>query len=457
MPGTKADGLGFLTQAIEKGAVAIVAERQPPGTIPGIAYLLVDDVRRALSVAASLFYQRQPKTIAAITGTSGKTSIAAFCRQIWQTLGHASASLGTIGVVTAKGATYGTLTTPDPVGLAETLATLDADGISHLALEASSHGIEQKRLDGVRLAAGAFTNISRDHLDYHGTLDAYLDAKMRLFDTLLPDFAPAIINADSDAAPRVRQVCEARGLKVYDVGRAARWLRLVEARADSLAVALDLEVDGRAMKTRLPLAGDFQVSNALVAAGLCIATGDPAEAVIAALASLEGAPGRLQLVGRRAFPEKPAAPVFVDYAHKPDALDKVLATLRPLTTGKLTVVFGCGGDRDQGKRPIMGEIAARLADRVIVTDDNPRTEVPEAIRRAILDGAERAKTEGGTAEIAEIGDRAAAINAAVGWLAPGDVLVVAGKGHETGQTVGTEILPFSDLDVAARALQNHAP
>lgn len=451
MPGAKADGLAFVGQAIEKGAVAVIAERAPKETIPGVAFLIVDDVRRALAVAAARFYARQPATIAAVTGTSGKTSVAAFCRQIWQHLGRASASLGTIGVVTAKGAEYGSLTTPDPVGLARTLAALDGEGITHLALEASSHGIEQKRLDGVRLAAAAFTNLSRDHLDYHATLDAYLAAKMRLFETLLPDGAPAVVNADSDVAPRVLEACRARGLPVLDVGRAARRLRLVEARPDALAVALDLEFDGAKLSTSLPLAGDFQVSNALVAAGLCIATGEAPDAVIAALAHLEGAPGRLQLVGRRAFPERPDAAVFVDYAHKPDALEKVLATLRPLATGKLVCVFGCGGDRDQGKRPIMGEIAARLADRIIVTDDNPRGEVPAAIRRAILEG-----THGSRAEITEIGDRAAAINAAVAWLGPGDVLVVAGKGHETGQLVGTTLLPFSDLDVATRALQNAA-
>ncbi len=446
VPGTKADGIGFIAQAIEKGAVAIIAERQPPGPIPGIAFFIVDDVRQTLARAAALFYARQPATIAAITGTSGKTSVAAFCRQIWQTLGHQSASLGTIGVVTPKGSVYGALTTPDPIGLHKTLADLADDGMTHLALEASSHGIEQKRLDGVRLSAAAFTNLSRDHLDYHHTLDAYLAAKMRLFEVLLPKGAPAVINADSDVAEKVIAVCAARGLDILDVGRDARRLRLLDSRADNLAVTLDLDIDGQRLTGRLPLAGDFQVANALLAAGLCIATGDPAAAVVAALATLEGAPGRLELVGRSGD-----APVFVDYAHKPDALDKVLATLRPLTANTLTVVFGCGGDRDQGKRPIMGEIAARLADRVIVTDDNPRSEDPATIRRAILDGAR------GPAELTEIGDRAAAIHAAVAWLRPGDVLVIAGKGHETGQTVGGTVLPFSDLDVARRALQNLPP
>ena len=448
IPGTKADGTGYVAEAIDRGAAAVVAQRAPPGAMPsGVACLLVDDVRRALARAAAAFHPHQPATIAAVTGTSGKTSVAAFCRQIWTHLGHPAASLGTVGIVAPSGSVYGSLTTPDPVTLHRTLDALAGEGVTHLALEASSHGIEQRRLDGVRLAAGAFTNLSRDHLDYHANLDDYLAAKLRLFTTLLPDGAPAVVNADSDAAGKVIAACEARGLPVFAVGRAGTRLRLIEARPDDLAAVLVLDADGHRVETHLPLAGEFQVQNALVAAGLCIATGAPPENVLAALASLEGAPGRLELVGR-----KNGAPVFVDYAHKPDALEKVLETLRPLASGKLSVVVGCGGDRDQGKRPIMGEIAARGADRVIVTDDNPRSEEPAAIRRAILDGA-----GGGRAEIVEIGDRAAAILSAIGWLAPGDVLVIAGKGHETGQIVGDTVLPFSDLDCARRALQNHAP
>ena len=445
VPGTKADGLAFIGPAITAGAVAIVAERQPPQAIPGVAFVLVDDVRRALALAAAALHARQPATIVAITGTSGKTSVAAFCRQIWQRLGHAAASVGTIGIVAPNASVYGSLTTPDPIGLHESLDALAGEGVTHLALEASSHGIEQKRLDGVRLAAAAFTNLSRDHLDYHQTLDAYLAAKLRLFDTLLPSGGTAVVNADSDVAERVVAACRARGLKVATVGRTGVAIRLVDVAREDLAARLSLVVDGRAMTASLPLAGDFQVSNALVAAALCIATGDPAEAVLDALATLEGAPGRLELVGRRG-----AAPVFVDYAHKPDALDNVLATLRPLTRGRLALVIGCGGDRDQGKRPIMGEIASRLADRVIVTDDNPRSEDPRAIRRAILEG-----TRSGTAEIVEIGDRASAIEQAVAALEEGDSLVIAGKGHETGQIVGDKVLPFSDLDCARLALQKH--
>ncbi len=446
VPGAKADGSTFIDQAIAKGAVAIVSERQPATPVgSGTAFILVDDVRHALARAAATFYPSQPETIVAITGTSGKTSVAAFCRQIWTQLGAQAASLGTLGIVAPDGAVYGSLTTPDPVALQKSLDDLARNGVTHLALEASSHGIEQKRLDGVKLSAGAFTNLSRDHLDYHGTIEAYLKAKLRLFETLLARGQPAVINADSDAAADVIAACKTRGLDIISVGRAGRRLRLVDVRPDDLAVALTLEVEGRPMRTRLPLAGEFQISNALIAAGLCIATGGAPDAVLAALETLEGAPGRLQLVGRRG-----SAPVFVDYAHKPDALDKVLSTLRPLTTGRLVAVFGCGGDRDQGKRPIMGEIAARLADRVIVTDDNPRSEEPRAIRAAILAG-----TRNGHAEIVEIGDRAIAIDTAVASLATGDVLIIAGKGHETGQIIGDRVLPFSDLDAALGALQNH--
>ena len=445
--GSKADGASFISQAIERGAVAVVVDHQPKAPLPpGVACILVDDARHALARAAAALHPRQPETIAAITGTSGKTSVAAFCRQIWASLGLPAASLGTIGIVAPRGSVYGSLTTPDPIALHEALDRLAGDGITHLAMEASSHGIEQRRLDGVHLAAAAFTNLSRDHLDYHGTLDAYLAAKLRLFDTLMPTGGPAIVNADSDMAAQVVAACVAKKLDVFDVGRSGRRLRLVAVRPDDLAAILTLELDGRRHTARLPLAGEFQVANALVAAALCIATGGDIEAVLAALATLEGAPGRLQLVGRRGD-----APVFVDYAHKPDALDKVLQTLRPLTKHTLTVVLGCGGDRDQGKRQIMGEIAARLADFVIVTDDNPRSEEPAAIRKAILDG-----TKGGSARVFEIGDRATAIDEAVASLMDGDVLVIAGKGHETGQIVGPDILPFSDLDAARDALQKHA-
>jgi UDP-N-acetylmuramoyl-L-alanyl-D-glutamate--2,6-diaminopimelate ligase len=445
VPGAKTDGAHFVDAALARGAIAVVAERQPPEPTACAAFILVDDVRHALARAAAAFHPRQPETIVAVTGTSGKTSVAAFCRQIWARLGHRAASLGTLGIVAPDGAHYGALTTPDPVALHASLDELARDGVTHLALEASSHGIAQKRLDGARLAAAAFTNLSRDHLDYHETLEAYLKAKLRLFETLLEPGRPAVINTDDAVSDTVIAACEARGLDVITVGRAGRGLRLVDARPEGLATALAIEIDGQVLRARLPLAGAFQVANALVAAGLCIATGGAADAVIAALETLEGAPGRLQLVGSRG-----PAPVFVDYAHKPDALENVLATLRPLAKRRLVVVFGCGGDRDRGKRPLMGAIAARLADRVVITDDNPRSEQPEAIRAAILQGCGE-----GSAEIVEIGDRARAIDAAIASLDSGDVLVIAGKGHETGQIVGDRVLPFSDIDHARQALLDH--
>ena len=391
--------------------------------------------------AAAVFYPRQPATIAAVTGTSGKTSVAAFVRQIWLRLGHRAAALGTTGVIAPGGARYGSLTTPDPVSLHRTLDQLAGDGVTHLALEASSHGLDQRRLDGVRLSAGAFTNLSRDHLDYHPDLDSYLRAKLRLFEALLQPGRGAVVNADSDVAGRVVAVCRARGLDILTAG-ADGDLRLIEAKAGRSDTAIRIAYEGVEYLLRLPLAGAFMASNALVAAGLCVVCGARAEDVFAALEHLQGAPGRLEQVGARN-----GAPVFVDYAHKPDALEKVLQALRPLTAGRLVVVFGCGGDRDQGKRPIMGAIAAKNADVVIVTDDNPRSEDPSAIRAQIL-----AAAPGGT----EIADRSIAIAEAVAMLRSGDVLVVAGKGHETGQIVGETVLPFSDHDSVRRALAEAA-
>jgi UDP-N-acetylmuramoyl-L-alanyl-D-glutamate--2,6-diaminopimelate ligase len=441
VPGTKADGLAFADAARAAGAVAIVAE----GAARGPDIIAVSDVRAAVAAAAAHFYAAQPDTIVAVTGTSGKTSVAAFVRQIWAELGAAAASLGTIGVVAPSGAVYGTLTTPDPIELHRLLDRLARDGVTHLVLEASSHGLAQKRLDGVRLAAAGFTNLSRDHLDYHPTLDDYLAAKLRLFDTLLQPGQPAVVDADSDVAARVVAACRDRGLDVVTVGAAGTALRLLASRPEDLSTALTVEHAGRTYAVRLPLAGAFQVSNALVAAGLCIASGGAPERVFAALEHLSGAPGRLELAGRRN-----GAPVFIDYAHKPDALEKVLIAARPFAPGRLVVVFGCGGDRDAGKRPLMGEIAARLADVVIVTDDNPRSETPAAIRAAVLAGAK------GTARVHEIGDRAAAIAEAIGLLAAGDALVIAGKGHETGQLVAGRTLPFSDIDCARAVLEGRA-
>ncbi|HEX4765744.1 MAG TPA: UDP-N-acetylmuramoyl-L-alanyl-D-glutamate--2,6-diaminopimelate ligase [Lichenihabitans sp.] len=438
VPGSKRDGASFVPEALSKGAAAVVAESAPAHLPAGVALAVVAQVRPALAEAAARFAGRQPATVVAVTGTSGKTSVAAFVRQIWLGEGRRAASLGTLGVVAPGGEVYGSLTTPDPVALHATLRDLADDGVTHVALEASSHGLDQHRLDAVRLAAGAFTNLSRDHLDYHPDVDHYLAAKLRLFEALLSPGQPAVIDADSDAAPRVVAAAEARGLDVVTVGAKGRDLRLESAMPEGFATRLSLLHRNERIDLRLPLAGAFQISNALVAAGLCLATGSEPQAVFGALARLVGAPGRLQRVG-----ESRGAPVFVDYAHKPDALQNVLATLRPYASGRLVVVFGCGGDRDPGKRPIMGEIASRLADTVIVTDDNPRGENPAAIRAAILAAAPRAK---------DIGDRAEAIRAGVALLGPGDVLVVAGKGHETGQIVGAATLPFSDVEAAAAAI-----
>jgi UDP-N-acetylmuramoyl-L-alanyl-D-glutamate--2,6-diaminopimelate ligase len=445
VPGVRADGLDFAPQALRQGAIAVIAEARGTTPIDKGALIDVADVRAALATASARLYPRQPETIVAITGTSGKTSVAAFTRQIWAALGLQAASLGTLGLVAPGGSVYGALTTPDPITLHKTLDDLSRRGVTHLALEASSHGIVQRRLDGVRLSAGAFTNLSRDHLDYHATMEAYLEAKLELFERLLEAGQSAVVDADSDVAEQVLAACAARGLRVFSTGIKGAGLKLLAASPDGTGTRLEIAYEGAIFKLALPLAGAFQTSNALVAAGLCIATGGAPALVLAALEALQGAPGRLERVG-----ERHGAPVYVDYAHKPDALEKVLRTLRPYVRGKLVVAFGCGGDRDAGKRPIMGEIAARLADVVIVTDDNPRSENAAEIRRAILAGAN------GAAEIREIGDRARAIREAVAGLGAGDLLLIAGKGHETGQIIGDAILPFSDIDCAARALRDAA-
>jgi UDP-N-acetylmuramoyl-L-alanyl-D-glutamate--2,6-diaminopimelate ligase len=437
--GAKADGVHFAKQAAAAGAAAIVGEQRPEGLPSSVACIQVANARRALALAAAKFYARQPQTIAAVTGTSGKTSVAAFTRQIWTTLGFPSASIGTVGVVSPKGEQYGSLTTPDPVDLHRMLDQLSGEGVTHLALEASSHGLDQHRLDGVRIAAGGFTNLSRDHLDYHPTIEAYLAAKLRLFEDLIVTGGTAVVGIDDCYAGQVVDAARKRRLKVMTVGEQGEDIRLAGGTIEGFAQAIDIDHGGRRYKVKLPLVGAFQVQNAALAAGLAIATGaDPAR-TFAALEHLAGAKGRLELVGNRN-----GAPIFIDYAHKPDALKKALASLRPYAKGKLTVVFGAGGDRDSGKRPIMGRVAVEGADKIIVTDDNPRSENPAAIRAAIL-----ADAPGAT----EIGDRAEAIRKAIADLKNGDVLLIAGKGHETGQIIGERILPFSDHDAVVAALQ----
>lgn len=436
--GARDDGLRFAADAAKAGAVAVLADRQ--GGEPGIPVVTVPNARLALALAAAKLYPRQPATVAAVTGTSGKTSVAAFTRQIWESAGHAAASIGTIGVVSPKGETYGSLTTPDPVALHRMLDRLAHEGVTHLAMEASSHGLEQHRLDGVRVAAGGFTNLSRDHLDYHPDLESYLRAKLRLFEHMIVPGGAAVISADHEEARRAVDAASKRGLRVFTVGRDGDDIRLEKSRIDGYAQKLTLQFERRRYELHLPLVGEFQIENALVAAGLAIVTGTPADAAFAALEDLEGAKGRLEFAGQRQ-----GAPVFIDYAHKPDALAKTLEALRPYVKRRLVVVFGCGGNRDQGKRPIMGAIAAEKAEQVIVTDDNPRNENPAAIRAEILKSAPGAT---------EIADRGEAIRRAIADLEAGDVLVIAGKGHESGQIVGDRVLPFSDHEAVAMALES---
>ncbi|MBI3516416.1 MAG: UDP-N-acetylmuramoyl-L-alanyl-D-glutamate--2,6-diaminopimelate ligase, partial [Proteobacteria bacterium] len=383
--------------------------------------------------------------IAAVTGTNGKTSVATFTRQIWARLGHHAASLGTLGLVAPDRPPQPTLTTPDPVALHALLAELAADGVDHLAMEASSHGLDQYRLDGVVLSAAGFTNLTRDHLDYHKTMEAYFAAKVRLFERILPRQSCAVLNADSGAYPFLEAVCRRRDQRVISFGTGAADLALRDRRPSATGQDLTLSVFGATELMHLPLAGEFQALNALCALGLVIGSGAEPRNALAQLERLEGVRGRLEL----AATTPAGAPIYVDYAHTPDALETVLEALRPHADGRLVVVFGCGGDRDPGKRPLMGESAARLADHVVVTDDNPRSEDAAAIRQAVLAGCARATSD---AEIVEVGDRAAAIAEAVDQLEAGDMLVVAGKGHEQGQIVGDTVRPFDDVTVVRAAV-----
>jgi len=441
LAGTKADGSRFIADAAAKGAVAVlVAEGASVPDGLAIPVLRAKEPRQALALLAARFYRAQPEVAVAVTGTSGKTSVAEFTRQLFAAAGRRAASLGTIGIVKPDGAVYGSLTTPDPVTLHETLASLAGEGITHLAFEASSHGLDQYRLDGVKIAAAAFTNLGRDHLDYHPTTEAYLAAKLRLFEELTPPGAPAVVNVDGPLADDVIKAAQAHGLRIISVGAAGETVRLAKLARDGFTQTLTIEHAGRTYEVGLPLIGTYQVANALVAVGLALAVGEDPAVIIPALASLSGVKGRLEIVG-----EKNGGLAVVDYAHKPEALEAALDGVRPFVTGKLISVFGCGGDRDRGKRPIMGAISAKRADLTIVTDDNPRTEEPAAIRAEILAAAPGA---------IEIGDRAEAIREAVRLMQPGDVVLVAGKGHETGQIIGQTVKPFSDHDCLRQALLN---
>jgi UDP-N-acetylmuramoyl-L-alanyl-D-glutamate--2,6-diaminopimelate ligase len=447
LPGAKVDGRSFAPRAVELGAAAVLAGREIEGLSAPL--VIAGDPRRAYALAASAFWGAQPKTCVAVTGTNGKTSVAGFCRQVFAGAGHKAASMGTLGVrISSPGAedeqvTPPGLTTPDAADVAELMAKAAQAGVTHLALEASSHGIDQRRLDGVQLVAAGFLNLTQDHLDYHGTMGVYRAAKLRLFETLLTRGKTAVLNADSDAYPAFAATAVSAGQTIMSVGEAGQGLKLIERSLLPDGQRLHLLHHGRDWDVRLPLAGAFQASNALVAAGLCLAAGLSPEQVFAGLEKLEGAPGRLQRVGAG----KSGGEAYVDYAHTPDGLETVLNALRPHVRGKLIVVFGAGGDRDRTKRPLMGAIAAELADVAIVTDDNPRTEVPAAIRADILSGGKNAN---------EVGDRREAIRAAVAMLGDGDILVVAGKGHEQGQIVGDTVHPFDDVTETAQALNGAA-
>jgi UDP-N-acetylmuramoyl-L-alanyl-D-glutamate--2,6-diaminopimelate ligase len=452
LPGSHADGRAFIADAVARGAVAILAPQgtEWPAGVPPRPLLLDPEPRRRLAQMAAALAGPQPETVVAVTGTNGKTSTVEFLRQIWTVdgaeagpgaAGPKAASLGTLGVI-APGFDPGPgLTTPDPVTLAETLAGLARTGVARAALEASSHGLDQFRLDGVHLAAAGFTNLTRDHLDYHGCEAAYRTAKLRLFEDLLPTGAPAAVNADMDATTlaALRDIAARRGLDMRTVGESGTAIRLLGTVPRPDGQILTVVFEGVRREIPLPLPGRFQADNALLAA--CLADMLGTHDALDRLARLTGVRGRLELAARLAN----GAAVYVDYAHTPDALERLLTALRPHTAGRLHVVFGAGGDRDRGKRPLMGAAAARCADVVVVTDDNPRGEDPAAIRAAVLAGVGTSRSA-----VREVGDRAAAIASALGALGPGDVLAVAGKGHEQGQTIGGTVIPFDDVSVVRR-------
>lgn len=445
LAGNRTDGGRFAEDAVVRGAVVILTDDPErfaalaEGETP-VRIIFDANPRRRLARMAARFHAPQPETLVAVTGTNGKTSVAVFARQIWQRLGRRAASLGTIGIVGPDFEQPGSLTTPDPVTLHRELNVLARSGIDHVALEASSHGLDQFRLDGLELKAAAFTNLTRDHLDYHRDMESYFTAKARLFTELLPPEGTAVLNVDVPEGKRLAALCKKRGQTILTFGTAPDAdLRVISARPLDAGQQLRLAVLGENRDFLLPLIGAFQASNALAALGLTIATGAPVDQALDTLPTLAGVPGRLQ----HAASHPNGAPVIIDYAHTPDALETVLVALRVHCRGRLVVVFGCGGDRDPGKRAQMGAIAHRLADTVIITDDNPRSENPATIRRAILAACPNAE---------DIGDRSAAIGRGLALLAPGDVLLIAGKGHERGQTVGSVILPFDDVAVAQEAV-----
>lgn len=433
LPGTAADGRDYIENALENGASAVLS-------LPGLAevpvpYIADAEPRQLYAKIAARLHTGQPETMVAMTGTNGKSSTIEFLRQIWSYAGKQAACFGTLGVTTDGGVEPLRHTTPDAVALHQTLQGLAGSGITHAGMEASSHGLQQYRLDGVKLAAVGFTNLTQDHFDYHDTMEDYFIAKSRLFTELSPKGIPAVINVDGEYGRRMVDIATTAGLDVMRVGWAGDDIRIAEVTPHPSSQNLELMWDGKRIKVELPLAGEFQVLNAVSALGLAVATGVARDVALEALTHLKGVAGRMEMAGRTDV----GAPVFVDFAHTPDGLEKLLRGVRPHTMGRIIVVFGCGGDRDPDKRPKMGGIADKLADLVIVTDDNPRTEIAADIRKAVLVGCP---------EATEIGDRAEAIKHGISLLQKGDCLVIAGKGHELGQIVGDKIIPFNDVEIA---------
>ncbi len=441
LPGSRVHGAAFAETAVAQGAAAILTDGEgarllPDATVP---LIVVEDAREALARAASLWFAAQPARMVAVTGTNGKTSVATFTRQIWEALDHPAINIGTTGVEGAWHAPS-SHTTPDPITLHAMLAQAAQAGVTHAAMEASSHGLDQRRLDGVHLCAGAFTNLTQDHLDYHHTMAAYFDAKAALFTHLMPEDAVAVINLNGAMGPEMAALARSRGLRVLSVGHGdGADLRLLSQRFDATGQDLRFAWQGQPHLTRLNLVGGFQAENVAVAAGLAIASGDDPQAVFATLPKLTGVRGRMQLAATRSN----GAAVYVDYAHTPDAIETALRALRPHVMGRIVIVFGAGGDRDTTKRPLMGAAAHAHADVIYVTDDNPRSENPAAIRAAIMASCPDAT---------EVGDRAEAILRGVDCLQPGDALLIAGKGHETGQTIAGQVYPFDDVEQASVAV-----
>lgn len=437
LPGTVTDGRKYIESALEKGASAILSTGKIDLPVP---YLSSKEPRLAYAQMAAKLYAGQPEVLVAMTGTNGKSSTVEFLRQIWAYAGKSAACFGTLGVQAPKGYRPLTHTTPDAVALHKTLSELTDEGVIHAAMEASSHGLDQYRLDAVEVTAAGFTNLTQDHFDYHTDAEDYFMAKARLFTELTPSGAPVVINTNDEYGQRLVKMCEARGQDVMQVGWSGQDIRIDEVMPRAASQIVTLVIKGQRHKIELPLAGEFQVLNAVSALGLALVTGISKEAALEALENLYGVAGRMERAGQT----KDGAPIFVDFAHTEDGLDKLLRSVRPHTMGKIIVAFGCGGDRDPDKRAKMGKVAAKLADDVIVTDDNPRTEDAATIRKAVLKGCP---------EAAEIGDRASAIREGIKRLGPQDCLVIAGKGHEQGQIVGAEVIPFSDVEQVKLALK----